>query len=435
MLVEHVSKQLGGVRASRLVVALSGGVDSVSLLHAVIRAAAGKSVHALHVNHGISPQADDFQRHASALCARLGVRLTCVRVAVKRNGSLEENARHARYRAFESFLADGDVLLQAHHADDQAETILMNLLRGSAAFGVGGMPRLRALGKGMLLRPLMDVRHRQLVEYASAAGLEWIEDASNDDTTHDRNYLRHELLGLLEARWPGAVTRMVAAADRDDGYAQVIDYTAKNDFRLVEADNGALSLAHFASLPGERQKNLVRYWAGTFDLPLPPASLLEELSSLLNADQDAAPLLRWQDVCLRRYKDRLFLTSVVSDVKPNDLASGARSFGAGDMLANIVKGRGLSASRVPDLCIRFRVGGERILVRHHRTLKNVMSEVGVPPWLRDVVPLIFVGEELVALPAIPGWRVPMIVADGFAAGPVEEGLEIEVSYPGQPYSH
>ncbi|MYE12829.1 MAG: tRNA lysidine(34) synthetase TilS, partial [Gammaproteobacteria bacterium] len=194
--------------ARTVALAWSGGLDSTVLLHAVATCGVGAAVRALHVNHALQPEADHWERHCRTVAARLGVAFEAIAAPVP-PGNLEVGARRVRYRAWARVLGQDELLLLAHHADDQAETVLWQLATGRAPVG---MPRERPLGRGGLHRPLLGVRKETLRAYAREHGLEWVEDASNADTTYDRNFLRHEILPRLEARYPGAAEALAASA-------------------------------------------------------------------------------------------------------------------------------------------------------------------------------------------------------------------------------
>jgi tRNA(Ile)-lysidine synthase len=199
----------------RVVVAFSGGMDSTVLLHAAVEAIDEPSrVLALHVNHGLNVRCDEWQRHCEAVSARLGVGFEYRRVAVGSVGGTEAAARKARYDVFREFLVRGDVLWLAHHRDDQAETLLWKLMRGGGVAALAGMPESRGLGAGRLRRPLLEVPRIDIASWANARGLKWIDDDSNVDARFDRNFIRHEVLPVLQSKWPDAASRLQHAARR-----------------------------------------------------------------------------------------------------------------------------------------------------------------------------------------------------------------------------
>ncbi|MGM0572056.1 MAG: tRNA lysidine(34) synthetase TilS, partial [Pseudomonadota bacterium] len=201
---------------SRIRIALSGGMDSVLLLHVAASLYAGTDrLSAVHVNHQLQPNADQTERFCQQVCGELGVPLDIRRVVVrsrqgagKDTGGIEEAARHARYQVFEDILVPDELLLMAHHGDDQAETVLFRLLRGTGVAGLGGMPGSRPLGEGLLYRPLLAFSRGELQAWATEKGIDWVEDPSNTDERFDRNFLRQTIMPLLKARWPSLISRI-----------------------------------------------------------------------------------------------------------------------------------------------------------------------------------------------------------------------------------
>lgn len=426
--------------ARRLVVGYSGGIDSHTLLHVVLAAGFDAEVHALHINHGIAPDSDDWQRHCEGVCRELGIGLTSKRVNIATSGNVEESARHARYEAFADFLRKHDLLLLAHHADDQVETALLTLFRGGDQLGLGGMPVERSLGRSRLLRPLLDVSRARIEAYAVEHGFEWIEDASNEDTSLNRNYIRHRVIPVIQARWPDVTRTLLRAVERDSGYSQLIDYIGEIDLATALGKGVGAAVAGLKALPLRRRNNAIRFWLASFGLPFPgDAMLTGELDSLLDAGPDATPLLSWQEVCLRRFDDTIYLTSSLPEFDDSAVLHFAKDkfldTGIGRLSAEAVEGRGVAVENLGGLEVRFRHGGEKIRLNRNRTLKNVFQESGVPPWLRDCIPLLCLSGEIVAVPALPAWNVPMRVASHFQAGVEEKGFEFTFVIPDQPYSH
>ncbi|HKI73829.1 MAG TPA: tRNA lysidine(34) synthetase TilS [Pseudomonadales bacterium] len=425
--------------AKRWVVGFSGGIDSHVLLHALASREPAASVHALHVNHGLDPNADGWEAHCRAVCANLAVAFTAIRVKVEPGSGVEARARAARYNAFTRFLEERDVLLLAHHAGDQVETALLKLFRGGSRPGLSGMPRERAIGEAWLARPLLAVTRQQIEAYADAHELAWISDASNEDISMNRNFIRHQVLPLIQARWPGFPETLERELERDEEFTQLVDLSGKNDLDSVSFGTG-VSVAGLQSLAAPRRRNAVRVWIESFGLPLPGRAVLSgELEELLRARPDAAPLITWQGVYLRRFDDRLYITGEIPEFDPGSKcalnASSSMDIGPGRLTSDITEGRGLRFDPAMNIDVRFRHGGEKIRIGRNRTLKNIFQERGVPTWLRDAVPLLFAEDELIALPALPAFEVPMCVADHWRAKAAESGLELRFRVPGQPYSH
>ena len=416
-------------------VGLSGGVDSVVLLHLVREAFGSERVAAIHVRHGLHADADRWQQACEVLCERLSVKCLSRQVTVAPAGSLEASAREARYRVFEEIVGDSDVLLLAHHRDDQVETILHTLFRGSARFGVTGMPAERKLGRGWLLRPLIDARRDDIVEYAKAHGLSWQEDPSNRDESHTRNFIRHTLLPALESQWPNARETLLEAMNRDAAARELIDSIAKND--LADAVRGyGIDVGMVAALPPARRIALIRYRLDSLGLPQPTQAALEQgLADLMTAREDAAPQLSWQGICLRRYRGGIYVGCEHSSGAPESVPLDAGEIVFGEGLLTLPKSNeGILLCQRDDYVAKVRSEGMEVRARHTRSIKKVMQESGIPPWLREHVPVICVGDTVAALPALPEWGVSAVIADNFAPKEGEPGLSVSFRMAGEPYS-
>jgi tRNA(Ile)-lysidine synthase len=399
-------------RPGRFLIAFSGGLDSTVLLHALAttRERHGVPLVAVHVDHGLQPESGDWSAWCRSFAARPGIDFVALEVEVDRHSGLglEAAARAARYGALMELLGEGDWLLSAHHRDDQAETLLLNLTRGSGPAGLAGIGESRPLGAGWLMRPLLAVSRETLEEYARRHSLDWITDPTNEDPQFDRNYLRHEVLPLLDARWPGVAERLGRSAALAGEAAALLEELAALDCRGLGERPDRLDLKPFRELSPARQRNVLRYVLVRLGLPLPGAAQLEQIvTELVAAREDAQPLVAWPGAEARRYRDRLYLmpgaaaSSAVETVStasadciplPGNLGVLRLRGGAESGLSDIVMERGLE--------LRFRSGGERFRPagqRHTRTLKNLLQEEGIVPWMRERVPLLYSGGELVAV--------------------------------------
>lgn len=381
---EDVVRALASIPdAGSVAVGFSGGLDSTVLLHAAAMRFAASNLRALHVNHGLQPEARAWQRHCEEVANTLGVAIEVLRVTV-RPGNVEARARGARYTAWREALGPSELLLLGHHADDQAETVLWRLFTGRAPVG---MPRTRPLGAGSLCRPLLHLRRSRLLEYAESNRLSWVEDPSNADTAHDRNFIRHEIVPRIEARFPGAVDILSAVAPDSLAIRGVSVPIAG----LAEGD--------------------VRAWlrVGLSD------RFIREVLRQAHAASDANPIVRLPDGdTVRRYGDRLYRVSSISmlEVRASEnllievaraerLPHGTLSWRPGDS--------GLTAGL--ELTIRYRTGGERLVPMGRgvsKRLKTLFQERRVPPWQRDSWPLLFDGDVLAAVPGIA-------IGEGFAS--------------------
>ncbi|MEX2489311.1 MAG: tRNA lysidine(34) synthetase TilS [Pseudomonadales bacterium] len=441
MLTLTTDNRLSHPDVKRLVIGYSGGLDSHVLLHLASRAGTGLPVQALHINHGLAGEADAWQRHCKRTCSNLDIPFEAIQVYVDTTaGSLEDKARNARFDAFEQFLERGDLLLLAHHLDDQIETLFFYLFRGSSIFGVKGMPPERALGRGQLYRPLLNVSRADLSVYAEKHDLRWIEDASNTDVGPDRNYLRHKVIPVIKARWQNLDSVLLRAIQRDAEMMQLIDYYGDCDLEAVMSPDGGVFVGALRDMPATRSKNIIRSWVRRLNLPWPGDSMLEEtLTSLIHAEEGAMPLLTWQGIELHRFKDRLYLTRKLED---HDISQSVRmnpgetiDIAGGTLSAEKVKGQGLCIDESTELTVKFRQGGERIKLSKTRTLKNLYQELSVPPWLRQRLPLVYLDEELVAVAGLPAWNVPMIVAFDYIASANQAGWLFLFNLPDRPNLH
>jgi tRNA(Ile)-lysidine synthase len=379
-----------------LVVGLSGGLDSMVLLHALasLPEARARGLRALHVHHGLHVDADAWMRHCETACAALQVPLRSVRVDVTRDSGagLEAAARHARHAAFAAELGDGEVLVLAHHRDDQAETFLLRALRGSGADGMGAMRAWRRFFRGWLWRPLLDQSRAQLQAHAQAHDLRWIEDPSNADVNFDRNFLRRHVLPLLRERWP----HVDAAFARSAGLcAEATDLLAAEDARSLAqvrtADAQVLARDALLALPAARRARVLRRWIEELGLPPLPAEGIARIEAdVLDSRADADPRFLWQGAEVRAWRDLLHAGPAVLPL-PDDWH---REWTGATPLA-LPDGSRLALSGAPGFdkaCIAHaRQGGERITLpgrNHSHALKHVLQDLGVPPWVRDRLPLL-----------------------------------------------
>jgi tRNA(Ile)-lysidine synthase len=367
------------MRGKRVAVGLSGGIDSVVLLH-LMRGLAprfGYKLSAIHVNHGLSPNAGEWRRFCSAYCLELGIPFKAVRVTVKKRGhGLEAAAREARRAAF--IKSSVDAIAFAHHLDDQAETVLFNLLRGTGLEGASGMPAVGRLGGRILLRPLLGVSRSGIRAHAQAHGLNWIEDESNMDESLTRNFLRRRVGPLLEEKFPrwrenlARAARHFAGAELD---AQRLLRAYLKD-RGLRAPSEAKLLEMLKQLAGDGSRISVLHDGAELRV------FRGKLKVLKTAKRKAFKSLAWKG------ESRLVLPAL-----------------EGELRFRRVRGQGIDRALLKGKScqVRLRSGGERLrqdLRRPSRTLKNLFQEAGVPPWERERLPLLFCGEDLVWAPGL-----------------------------------
>jgi tRNA(Ile)-lysidine synthase len=414
-------------------VAYSGGMDSHVLLHSLnaLRRNLNAGISVIHVNHGLSGYAPDWARHSRNVCEALGLPCEIVEIDARppRGESPESWARRKRYDAFARRLGTGWMLLTAHHKDDQAETLLLQLFRGAGPAGLSAMPITQPFGSGWHGRPLLDYSRRELGEYAMRHGLQWIEDESNQDTGVDRNYIRHRIMPAVRRHWPGALEALARSARHQGEASALLDHLARTD--LASLARGAkpvrLSIAGLVGLSIPRQKNLIRRWLQVLQLPRPTTAQLQRVvDDAIAAGSAARPCVSWPGVEVRRYRDYLYAGRPLDAHEPAqviswDLAQPV-AIAHGRLRAEPGVGNGVKASRCRrnQLEIRYRKGGETIRPvgrQHHHALKKLFQERGVPPWLRDRVPLLYSDGLLAAVPGMwidhqfsadddePSWRI------------------------------
>jgi tRNA(Ile)-lysidine synthase len=425
--------QIAGSKPT-LLLALSGGLDSVILLHllAELRANLPFELHAMHVHHGLSVNADVWADFCAVQCQQLNVLLQIVHVNVTKNPDyknseqgIEAEARQLRYNALFTYAADGkapDFVVTAHHQDDQAETLLLQLFRGA---GVKGLSSMAAVdNKRRLLRPLLNVSRQTLHEYALQHAIQWCDDESNDNTQYDRNFVRHELMPVLESRFTSVKAVLARTASHMAEASELLEVLAVQDAENMLSDN-SLCLQALGELTAARTKNVLRWWFAQNKLTMPAAEHLNEIiEQLFNSRKDADLNIKLQHLYLRKYQQRAYLCEDKM-AAPFDMVWEGESElilpSGGKLLFKSVLGAGLALKQgVTKLRITNRNGGERFkpdALRPTRTLKYLLQELNMPPWQRMYIPLIYWEDKLACVPGVG-------IAYGLQAQADEPGLEI-----------
>ena len=442
-LLEHVAAGLSPLlpAESSVVLGLSGGVDSVVLLHLLrqISHRHGWQLRALHVHHGISPHADAWAAFCDELCKKHGVPLQIehVNISPLRHLGIEAAARTLRHAALARH--PSDFIALAHHQDDQAETLLLQLLRGAGTRGVSGMPALKQRqGVPALLRPLLDIPRSTLLDYAQQQELSWVEDESNRDDAYPRNFLRHRVLPVLEQRFPAYRTTLTRSARHFAEASELLDDLARQEAPDIftssmqegesETKKFVLEVAPLLALSPARAKNLLRYFIAARGAAMPDSTLLAEiLRQLGTARLDSQVCITWHGWQIRRYRTHVYiLAALPPPIDFNVTWRGETEIFLqqphGMLHFEPAMGQGISLNKLKSrtMEIRPRRGGEKIrpdAARPQRTLKNLLQEHGVLPWQRDVLPLLFDGDELVCVPGVS-------IATAYQALPDEPGILI-----------
>jgi tRNA(Ile)-lysidine synthase len=412
--------------ASHYVIALSGGLDSIALLHGFRLVHPTLPLSAIHVNHGLSPNADEWAAHCQGVCQALAIPCHIERVTVVAEGEgIEAAARKARYEVFEQCLSSGEMLLQGHHQNDQAETVLMRALRGAGPKGLSAIPQERLLkNSARVYRPWLNISRLELSHEAKRLGFSWVEDESNEDLGFDRNFIRHEILGKLEQRWPKAINSLASVAERAKETQGFVDAWCEQNFARLEVKTcwgASISLAGLLGFTLAEQRMLLRYWFDSLAVSQPPERIFDRIwSELINARQDALPILEWQGGVLRRYSGALFyqasivLEDFVFSERIEFKSLGQKSVVVlpfGEVTLSLCAARPEHKeensrrlfvsvpSEVFALTVSSRQGGESLVVDRGgvpKSLKKLYQQYDVPTWERQRLPLFSVDEVLVA---------------------------------------
>ena len=408
---EKILNALQSCLASRsFCIAFSGGMDSTVLLYALTRLAQRHplpKLRAIYIQHGLQEAAQAWPAHCQQICDVLKIPLSVIEVNVAPVASVEQAARDARYVAFAQHLQDGEVLLMAQHLDDQAETILFRLLRGAGVSGLRGIPVERSLAAGCLVRPLLGISQQDLHSYAQRHYLHWIEDPSNASDGFARNYLRRQIIPVLQTRWPSLRMTLQRTAQHMQEAQQLLDELAELDLNQAQVVSHlpwlllpSLDLCIIRGLTLARQKNLLRYWLAAFTLP-PDAAHWQSWQTLRDAKEDANPIWRLQQGALLRSQNTLYWLPEQWLEELPTLQLTITCAGRYELPSNgylTVSGE-LSAP----LQIRYRQGAERLLIegRGHRDLKRLLQEQSIPVFIRARLPLVFQQQQLLAVANLP----------------------------------
>lgn len=382
-------------------IAYSGGLDSHVLLHlcaAIRQENASLKLTAIHINHNLSANAQKWDQHCEKICRDLKIKYIAKNIDVKKSlrqknkQSLEALARELRYKVFAKILPENGVLLTAHHADDLAETVLLQLFRGAGPKGLAAISEKNSFANGILLRPLLQFTRAEILEYAILHDLQWIEDESNIDEKFERNYIRHKVMPMIKLHWQGVTKAISRSAFHCAESDELLKALADEDLALVKTSfKNALSITKLLTLNTARQKNVMRYWLHQLNLALPATTKMQQiLKTILHCRSDRNPLVHWDKVEIRRFKDNIYALHELTkqdvnlvfdwDLKqplnlPNDLGTLVAKF-----------------STIPKkVQIKFRRGGEKC---DSHSLKKIFQEQEVPVWLRNRIPLVYLDNKL-----------------------------------------
>ncbi len=420
-----------------LLVGFSGGLDSrvlLELLARYTRLRDGFSLQAVHVHHGLNPRADQWVDHCALVCKNLAVPLTAERVGIEKKPrqSLEDLARQARYDVFRQSLPTGGMLLTAHHQDDQLETLLLALKRGSGPRGLSAMPVKTTFAAGDLIRPLLSFSRQQLADWAVSQQLSWIEDDSNQDERFDRNFLRQRVIPLLRQRWPEITATASRTASLCAEQETLLDEIAQQDLKTSLHPDGGLLICQLEQYSQARRHQLLRFWLRQLTGTVPSQTQLQKIwPEVALAREDASPELVWQQGIIRRHQHRLYHINTRITAAPmmplvQQIMIDTPLVLPGGILT-------LSSDKSADARLRLPEEGEQITVtfnlpgsvkthpagrQHSRELKKLWQEYGVAPWLRSTVPMICYQGKIAAAAGV-------FVCQEYLCPEGQDGLRIE----------
>ena len=415
-LLSDIEKQLKQTSAQGFLIALSGGLDSTVLLSLFAKLRQKRphlqplSIRAIHIHHGLSPNADNWAKHCQNLCDQFQIPLIIERVQVDKTNGIEAGAREARYQSIKKHLQTQEMLVTAHHLNDQIETFFLALKRGSGLQGLGAMQQQSVLFGMTILRPLLDFTRPQLEDYAQKEKLNWITDESNEDNRYDRNFLRNEILPKLRERWAHFDLAVQRSAQHCFEQQQLINDLLNEAFAEHCKIKNQFKLLQFHQYSPTKQTALLRMWLAENQLEMPSKRQLTQLiNDVVFAKEDAIPQFQLVSKVIRRYQDCLYLTKPFSDLTKYTLKLEKNTLSLPDDLGNLTIQENennlifywqdysvtLEKTDSP-IFIRFGYSGK---VKHHskrprEDIKKIWQELGVPVWERNRIPLIFYGDEL-----------------------------------------
>jgi len=381
--LENLKNKDLSLEGKNIVVALSGGIDSVVLLH-YLHAHYPDDCRAIHCNHHLSKHCDEWDEFCKSLCNKLSIPYSNVDIFIENESNLEENARKKRYHSLSSDLKENEVLCTAHHQNDQAETLLLQLFRGAGVAGLASMPKSKPLGKGVHYRPMLNIKKSEIIEYAKDNHLSWVEDDSNTNTNFRRNFLRLDIIPKLETAYKNLAKTLTRSAKHQSEALALIQALAKIDIQERQLINPShqINIQRLAQLDTLRIKNVIRYHLSSLEFLAPSDKVMKQILDLLSAKEDANPLVNWDQFEIRRYQgDLYFINNQVE--KNNNFCPFHAEF-----------------ENLPNFSIRYRAEGQRIKLpgkKHSQSLKKVLQDANIPPWERSSLKMYYIKDELRAM--------------------------------------
>ena len=399
----------------RFLLAYSGGLDSHVLLHSLVQL---RKIHpeislrAVYIHHGLYLQEDNWVKCCEKICADWGVDYQSQQISLafhkNKNQSPEELARTKRYDALKNILQENEALLTGHHQNDQAETLLLQLFRGAGPKGMAAMGGSSNFAHTQLIRPLLNFTRSNLQNYAETYGLTWIEDSSNQGVKFDRNFIRHQILPLIQKRWPSVLTTLTRSARHCFDAAVLLAQMGDSELLNLQGSVPCtLAIQNLRLLDPRKQSLVIRRWLEHLHLPAPSeAKLMQVINTVLLCRSDAVPKVHWQGVEMRRYRDNLYAISPLIPINPLltivwDLRANLElPHNLGTLFSQECQKLPLYKKDQP-VMVKFRQGGEHCQPmgsKTRRSLKNLFQEWGVPPWERERIPLVCQAKEIIYIP-------------------------------------
>ncbi len=405
-IIDKLLKQYPKIKT--FTIAYSGGLDSQVLLYALAQLKPNVSIKAIHIHHGLQNEADQWVLHCQTQCQQLNIKLEIkyLQLQFDRGESIEAVARNQRYQSLFASLNTDTALLTAHHQDDQAETVLLQLLRGAGVAGLAAMPVDAYYQDYLILRPLLRYTRQQLAEYANYHQLQWVEDPSNQSSQFRRNFIRHQVMPLLTNYYPSASKTIARVADNCANANQLLTEIAIQDLSIVQvSQHNSLTIAitPLQTLSINRQYNVLRYWYWQqTQLILDKQHLEQIISQVICANKNSIPSMSWQQWVVSRYQQHLYVypkLPAIPQAQSWDFSQALVLDKLGILQARLTKGQGLSKT-ITKVRVKFRQGGERFHQAgraYPRALKKILQTEGILPWQRNYLPLLMVDNTIVAV--------------------------------------
>ena len=416
-------------------IAFSGGMDSSVLLHLFYtnKKKIKHDMEVVYVDHGLQAEAADWAKFCQEQCKQYDIPFTQLEIneSCPKGESVEAWAREKRYKLIENLMEENDVLFTGHHQDDQVETFFLQAFRGAGPRGLASMPSIKKKNNTFLARPLLNFSRKELARYAEEHKLSWQDDKSNVDERYDRNYFRHKLAPVIEERWPAYRETFSRLISHQKETKVLLDELAEEDIKAAKiTESSGLDVRVIKTLSHARQKNLLFVWLEQLGLQAPGSRNIEKvISDIVYSEIEKSPCVNWGDVEIRRFKNIIYAQTVMSEVDNNleyqFQPENSLSLFEEMLVAKEEQGKGISKSRIKgnELIVRFRKGGEKIKPNsstQNKTIKKLFQERSVLPWYRDRIPLIYVNDELAAIPGF-------CVANKFMAEKDEASWDIQWS--------